>query len=137
MTSEVKDDLQINNILVTTFSADMTRFYQPLDLTVNGRAQRFIARKFNCRYFQHISDELESGKSLQETNVKLHLLILKPLHVVGFYNYITSVEEKEIVLNGWKAAGIYGALNMGSTKLRNIHPLHDMNPLIVDNAIHD
>ena len=43
MNSEVKDDLQINNILVTTFFADMTRFYQPLDLTVNGRAQRFIA----------------------------------------------------------------------------------------------
>ena len=94
MTSEVKDDLQINNILVTTFFADMTRFYQPLDLTVNGRAQRFIARKFNCRYFQHISDELESGKSLQEANVKLHLLILKSLHVVGFYNNIKSVEEK-------------------------------------------
>ena len=137
MTSEVKDDLQINNILVTTFSADMTRLYQPLDLRANGRAQRFIARKYNCRYFQHISDELEPGKSLQETNVKLHLLILKPLHAVRFYNYITSVEEKEIILNGWKAAGIYGALNIGSTKLRNIDPLHDINPLIVENAIQD
>ena len=95
MTSEVKDDLQINNILVTTFSADMTRFYQPLDLTVNGRAQRFIARKFNCRYFQHISDELESGKSLQETNVNLHLLILKPLHVVGFIIILHQLKKKK------------------------------------------
>ena len=73
----------------------MTRFYQPLDLTVNGRAQRFIARKFNWRYFQHISDELESGKSLQEANVNLHLLILKPLHVIGFIIILHQLKKKK------------------------------------------
>ena len=28
------------NITVTSVSANMTRFYQPVDLTVNGRAQK-------------------------------------------------------------------------------------------------
>ena len=32
MTSDVKDVLEVNNILVTNVPANMTRFYQPLDL---------------------------------------------------------------------------------------------------------
>ena len=35
MTSEDKEVLQENNVLLTNVPANMTRFYQPLDLTVN------------------------------------------------------------------------------------------------------
>ena len=58
MTSEVNKVLQENNILVTNVPANMTRFYQPLDLTVNGSAKRFIAKKFNGCYSDQISEEL-------------------------------------------------------------------------------
>ena len=47
MTSEVKEVLLENNILVTNIPTNMTRFYQPLDLTVNESAKRIIAKKFN------------------------------------------------------------------------------------------
>ena len=43
MTSEVKEVLQENNILGTNVPENMTRFYQPLDLTINGSAERFVA----------------------------------------------------------------------------------------------
>ena len=36
MTSAVKEVLKENHILVTNVPANITRFYQPLDLTVNG-----------------------------------------------------------------------------------------------------
>ena len=39
MTPEVKEVLKENNALVTNVPANMTRFYQPLDLTVNESAK--------------------------------------------------------------------------------------------------
>ena len=60
MTSAFKEVLEENNTLVTNVPANMTRFYQPLDLTVNGSAKRFIVKKFNSWYLQQIPDELES-----------------------------------------------------------------------------
>lgn len=136
MTSEVKEVLEKNDILVTNVPANMTRFYQPLDLTVNGSAKRFIAKKFHNWYSQQISDELESGKSLEEIEIKLRLSTLKPLHagwIMDFYNYITSGEGKKVVMNGWKSAGIYDALKQGTEKLPNIDPFHDIDPLMGNN----
>ena len=43
MTSDVLNLLQDNKILLTNVPANMTKFYQPLDLTVNGYAKRFMA----------------------------------------------------------------------------------------------
>ena len=93
MTSEVKEASQQSNILVTNVPANMTRFYQPLDLTVNGSAKMFIAKKFNGWYSEQISEELQSGTPLKDIDVKLRLPILKPLDagwVLDFCNFITS-----------------------------------------------
>ena len=74
MTAEVKDVFQENRILVTNVPANMTLFYQPLDLTINGSAKkRFIAKKFNNWYCDQITCELDDGKPLEEINVKLRL----------------------------------------------------------------
>ena len=138
MTSEVRDVLRENNILVTNVPANMTRFYQPLDLTVNGSAKRFLAKKFNGWYSQQIAEKLDLGVSLEDIDVKLRLSTLKPLHagwVVDFYNHVTSAEGKKIVLNGWKAAGIYDALKLGGSKLPSIDPFHDIDPLILENSV--
>ena len=71
MTSKVKEFLQENKILLTNVTANMTRFYRPLDLTVNRSAKRFIAKKFNGWYLDQISEELQSGAPLEDIDVKL------------------------------------------------------------------
>ena len=50
MTSAVKVVLGENHILVTNVPANMIRFYQPWNLTMNGAAKRFITKKFNSWY---------------------------------------------------------------------------------------
>lgn len=85
----------------------------------------FIAKKFNGWYLQQISDELESGEQVEKIDVKLSLQILKPLYaawVVDLYNYISSTERKELILNGRKAADIYDALKLKSSKLHRSLP---------------
>ena len=119
MTSGVKGVFKESHILVTNVPPNMTRVYQPLDLTVNENAKRLVAKKFNSWYSQQICDELESGKPLEEIDIKVRLSTLKPLHaawLVDLYNYITSAEGKEIVIYDWKSAGIYDALKHGSKK---------------------
>ena len=133
MTSEVTKILADNDILVTKVPANMTRFYQPLDLTVNGNAKRFMAKKFNNWYSEKISEQLESGKCLEDVDVKLRLSTLKPIHagwIVDFYNYITSEEGRKVIESGWQAAGIADAVQLGLKALPSLDPFHDIDPLI-------
>ena len=67
-------------MLVANVLANMTRFYQPLYLIVNGSAKSFIAKKFNGWYSDQFSEELQSGTTLKDISVKLRLSILKALH---------------------------------------------------------
>ena len=133
MTSDVTKLLDDNHILVTKVPANMTRFYQPLDLTVNGNAKRFMAKKFNNWYSEEISKQLESGKALEDVDVKLRLSTLKPIHagwIVDFYNYITSEEGRKVIESGWEAAGIADAIRLGSKALPSLDPFDDIDPLI-------
>jgi len=57
MTSDVLSLLRDNKILLTNVPPNMTKFYQPLDLTVNGFAKRFMARKFNDWYTEQVSEQ--------------------------------------------------------------------------------
>ena len=59
MTSDVLNLLRDNKILLTNVPANMTKFYQPLDLTINGYAKRFMARKFSDWYMQQMSAQLD------------------------------------------------------------------------------
>ena len=44
-TSPVVESYEENNICIVNVPANMTRYYQPLDLTVNGYAKRFMKKK--------------------------------------------------------------------------------------------
>ena len=137
MTAEVSKIFEESNILVTNVPPNMTKFYQPLDLTVNGSAKRFMAKKFNGWYSDQITEQLESGKALEDVDVKLRLSILKPLHagwVVDFYNYMTSADGKKLIENGWVASGIADAVRLGLKELPTLDPFSDIDPIIDDDS---
>ena len=41
--------------------ANVTHFFQPLNLTVNGEAKRFIKDKFTIWYSDEVKQQIESG----------------------------------------------------------------------------
>ena len=46
--------------------------------------------------------------------------VMKPMHaqwIIELYNELTSFSGREVVVSGWKEAGIYDAIDMGSEKL--------------------
>ena len=46
MTEDVVKQYQDNNILIANVPRNMTKYYQPLDPTVNGYCKKFLKRKF-------------------------------------------------------------------------------------------
>ena len=85
-------------ILVTIISANMIRFYQPLDLPVNGYAKKFMSRKFNSWCTDQINLPLEKGDPIDKVDVKLRLSLMKPLHaewITNFYNHMTTPESEK------------------------------------------
>ena len=137
MTAEVSKIFEESNILVTNIPPNMTKFYQPLDLTVNGSAKRFMAKKFNGWYSDQITQQLESGKTLEDVDVKLCLSILKPLHagwVVDLYNYMTSADGKKVIENGWVASGIADTVRLGLKELPTLDPFSDIDPIMDEDS---
>lgn len=101
----------------------MTHFFQPLDLTVNGSAKNFARKEFITYYSSTVQQQLECGKTVEDIEVDFRLTTLKPLHaqwLVNMHNFFTTPNGKEIILKGWKKAGISDLLN-GTTVL----PLED------------
>ena len=79
-TSEVLDLLNANKILVTNVPPNLTKCYQPLDLTVNGYAKKFMSQKFSGWYTKQISLQPEKGVPIDEIDEKLRLSLIRPLH---------------------------------------------------------
>lgn len=116
MTDRVKGKLTSLNIELVPVPANMTHFFQPLDLTVNGSAKKFARKEFITYYSTSVQQQLESGKTADDIEVDLRLSVIKPLHaqwLVNMYTFFTS-SGRDVILKGWKKAGISGLLD-GST----------------------
>ena len=52
--------------------------------------------------------------------------------MVEYYNEITSENGSSVIINGWKAAGIYDAIKARSSGLQSIDPFEDISPLVTE-----
>ena len=121
MTAGVKDKLKSLNFELVAVPANMTHFFQPLDLTVNGSAKKFVRHQFTKYYSNSVKLQLhvDSGKQLDDIDVDFRLTTIKPLHaqwLVDMYNHFTTSKGIEIIVKGWKKSGI-ARLFDGSTVL--------------------
>ena len=94
--------------------------------------------KSNLRswYGKQILKQLNEDVNIDAVDVKLHLTILKPLHVqwvVDFYNEMTTVRGKHIIESGWRAAEITDAIHLDSKNYPVIDPFHDIDALLDGN----
>ena len=117
MTSDVNESLTKTYFCVVNIPANKTRFYQPLDVTVNGFCKKFLKKKFTNWYAGQQPKQLAKGIKLDEANVKLLLSTLKPLHNLQQHlfrskTYIFSGCEVDIILNIWAKVLVFYELNL-------------------------
>ena len=132
-TDAVVKQYQDNNILIVNVPANMIKYYQPLDLTVNGYCKRFLKAKFSEWYAAQVAKQLANKVELKDVVVKLRLSTLKPHHagwVIDFYNEMTSSKGVELVKSAWRASGIQDAVSLGLGKLPRIDPFEELDPMI-------
>ena len=116
MTTTVTEKLAENHIKYVKVPANMTNLFQPLDLKINISAKPFMKKTFTEWYNLEIMKQLDCEKNAKEMEVKLLLSKPEPLHaswLIELYNHFTSTAGKEIIANGWKAAGITDAIKNG------------------------
>ena len=121
-TQDVINLLSENNILVTKFPPNMTHLFQPPDLTVNKHAKDLTKKKFTEWFSRQIQIDLDRGEELENIDIAYRLTVIKPLHaswMVELYNHMSSDAGLKVVINGWKAAGIFDAVSMGSKTFRH------------------
>ena len=135
MTEEVTKKYQDNNILVVNVQRNMTKYYQPLDLTVNGYCKKFLKRKFTHWYASQVSKQLANKVPADEIQVKLQLSTMKPLQagwVIDFYNEMTTTKGVDIIRSGWDSSGITDAIKLGTEKLPSIDPFEELDPMVTN-----
>ena len=101
--------------------ANMTHFFQPLDLTVNRCAKQRMRKEFVTYYSSAVKQQLDSGKQLEDIEVDFRLSVLKPLHakwIVELFNFFTSTRGKEVIARGWKKYEIVGLMEAQSYHLK-------------------
>ena len=128
ITTKVIDKLKDLNIECVYVPANMTHFFQPLDLTVNRCAKQHMRNEFVKYYSESVKEQLDSGKELEEVETDIRLSVLKPLHaqwLVNLYNYLTSPDGAKVISRGWKKAEITGLLD-GTTVLPPEDPFYSL-----------
>ena len=131
ITEEVTSHLSKNNILFVKVPNNMTHLFQPLDLTVNGHCKKYMKKKFSEWYTQQVDYALQAGTKVENIKIDFKLTTMKPLYakwIVQYYNHITSDAGTEVIINGWKRAGIFDAVKNGKSGLPNIDPFEEIAP---------
>ena len=59
MTPPVLEAFKEADVCIVNVPTNMTKFYQPFDLTVNGYAKRFLKRKSNELYSGQVKAQLD------------------------------------------------------------------------------
>ena len=134
ITDKVILRLTRNNIRFVKVPNNMTHLFQPLDLTVNGHCKKFMKKKFSEWYTQQVDNALQAGVKVENINIEFKLSTIKPLHakwIVDYYNYITSEAGINVIIMGWKLAGIYDAIKTGKSNLPSIDPFNEIAPLMM------
>ena len=89
---------------------NMTHLLQPLDLTTNGVVKKMEQREFSNYFTNCITKALLADPKRDAITIKVDLKLstLKPIHaktVSKVYEHLKSDKRKQVILNGFRAAG--------------------------------
>ena len=110
-----------NNCEVIIVPHNLTNKFQPLDITVNKPPKSFISNSYNEWFSQQVSQQLEKGIRPADVKVSLNLTELKVMPakwISKLYDYLHA--QDEIILNGFKDAGITEAVESANAVLERI-----------------
>ena len=115
LTENVKLELEYLNIKDIEKPKNITHLRQPLDLTTNGVINKIEQSEFSDYFTNCITEALMADPKLDVITIKVDLKLstLKPIHaktVSKVCEHLKSDKGKQVILNGFRAAGITEAV---------------------------
>ena len=110
-TEKVLDLIEENSCEVVFVPANMTHLFQPLDLTINGVAKKFLTTKFEEWYAKEIAGQINAGVEVYSVEIKTTLSVLKPVRtrwLIGLYDHLKN--QPDLVRKGFELSGIDEAI---------------------------
>ena len=99
------------NIKDVKVPKNMKHLLHPLDLTTSGVVKKMAQREFSVYFTNCITEALLADPKRDVITIKVNLKLstLKPIHakiVSKVYENLKSDRGKQVILNGFRAAGI-------------------------------
>ena len=101
-------------------------YFPTLRPTVNSWAKNFMRNKFSEWYASQIREGLDSGKEIEDIEVKTPLIVMKPMYaqwIIELYNEFTSSSGREVVVN--RLEGVWYPWCLSAFKLNAHHAQQD------------
>ena len=79
--------------------------------------------------FKTINIGLENDRELDDNEVDYQLSFLEPIDakwLISLYNHMSSPDDIEIILSGWKISDIFDTIHLGSTCLLRLDLSSDL-----------
>ena len=124
----VLDVLESHNIVYVFVPDNCTDRLQPLDVSVNKPVKDHLRSKFRSWYADEVSKELEKGKKPEDVTVDTRMSVVKEISakwIVSAYDYLKS--KPDIIINGFKKAGIVGAIAKNTSDSLDFDPFSDLH----------
>jgi hypothetical protein len=110
-TDTVKSMMEQNNYLFVKVPANMTQHFQPLDVSINGLAKRFMKTQYETWYADNILCQMGSGVSVENVKVDTRLTIIREVHARWICRLYDDLKErKEDIKRGFVKSGITEAV---------------------------
>ena len=103
--------MEQNSCEVVFVPANMTHHFQPLDLTINGVAKKFLTTKFKEWYAKEITQQINAGVDVYSIEIKTTLSVLKAVHarsLIGLYDHFRN--QSDLIQKGFGVLGIAAAI---------------------------
>ena len=98
--AEIKSSCLKNDCKLVIVPHNLTKKFQPLDICINQKANKFISHTFNTWDAYRISEQLKKGVAPGDVKVSMKMSNLKLLHarwIADMYTYLK--QQKESILN--------------------------------------
>ena len=124
--ADIKELCLKNGCELVIVPHNLTNKFQPLDISINQKAKKFVSHQYNKWYADRVSEQLRRGVAPGDVKVSMKLSDLKPLHarwIVEMFDYLK--QQNESIVNGFDKAGITEAVKSANEVISRIE-----NPFI-------
>ena len=109
-THTLKDLMTANNCILQKVPVNMTHHLQPLDISINGLAKKFMRNKYEDWYAKNIVCQLNGGVSSDNVKIDTRFTVIREVHARWINELFVYLKGRpDDIRKGFEKSGITDA----------------------------